>query len=46
MNENEHLRRVEERDLLVAHPEACAPTGCNESKSVKAAPLRVAQKRN
>lgn len=46
VNQNEHLRRVEERDLLVAHPEACAPTGCNENKVTKPAPLRIAQKRD
>lgn len=46
VNENEQLRRVEERDMLVAHPEACIPTGCNENSFTKPAPLRVAQKRN
>ncbi|MGA9852113.1 MAG: hypothetical protein WBR15_04215 [Gammaproteobacteria bacterium] len=46
MNPNEQLRRVEELDMLAGHPEACVPTGCNENKSVKPAPLRVAQKRN
>lgn len=46
VNQNEQLRRVEERDMLVAHPEACLPTGCNEKMFAKAAPLRVVQKRN
>lgn len=46
MNPNEQLRRVEEMDMLAGHPEACVPNGCNENRSVKPAPLRVAQKRN
>ncbi|MGH8293041.1 MAG: hypothetical protein ACRESA_06155 [Gammaproteobacteria bacterium] len=45
-NPNEKLRHIEERDMLAAHPEVCAPTGCNEIKPVKPAPLRVPQKRN
>jgi hypothetical protein len=45
-NPNEQLRRVEAHDMLAGHPEACAPTGCNENKSVTPAPLRIANKRD